>query len=141
MITQKPGQFVRSGGVRINFKSHLKFYPTPAWEGIELRSKQDRTINPRVSPDIGFIEQAYTSARPPHDVGRTPGDNLSLIFRSFFDLNSIPSQPRCRGKKTSAADRTVLNFVTHQTADGSYVSSLPNAWRSDTLASDRIICD
>ncbi|KAH3702482.1 hypothetical protein DPMN_077505 [Dreissena polymorpha] len=35
----------------------------------------------------------------------------------------------------------VLNFVTHRTADGSDVSSLPDAWRSDTSAGDRIICD
>ncbi|KAH3876224.1 hypothetical protein DPMN_000061, partial [Dreissena polymorpha] len=45
------------------------------------------------------------------------------------DLNSIPSRARCR----------VLNFVTHRTADGSDVSSLPDAWRSDTSAGDRII--
>ncbi|KAH3874255.1 hypothetical protein DPMN_037497 [Dreissena polymorpha] len=35
----------------------------------------------------------------------------------------------------------VLNFVTHRTADGSDVFSLPDAWRSDTSAGDRIICD
>ncbi|KAH3841283.1 hypothetical protein DPMN_114742 [Dreissena polymorpha] len=35
----------------------------------------------------------------------------------------------------------VLNIVTHRTADGSNVSSLPDAWRSDTSAGDRITCD
>ncbi|KAH3876758.1 hypothetical protein DPMN_000608 [Dreissena polymorpha] len=35
----------------------------------------------------------------------------------------------------------VLNCVTHRTADGSDVSSLPDAWRSDTSAGDRTICD
>ncbi|KAH3833982.1 hypothetical protein DPMN_107300 [Dreissena polymorpha] len=45
------------------------------------------------------------------------------------------------GKKTSTADRTVLNFVNHRTADGSDVSSLPDACRSDTSAGDRIICN
>ncbi|KAH3789665.1 hypothetical protein DPMN_167851 [Dreissena polymorpha] len=44
-------------------------------------------------------------------------------------------------KKTSAADWTVLNFVTHRTMNGSNVSNLPDAWRSDTSAGDRIICD
>ncbi|KAH3754638.1 hypothetical protein DPMN_189319 [Dreissena polymorpha] len=34
----------------------------------------------------------------------------------------------------------VLNFVTHRTPDGSDVSSLSDAWRSDTSAGDRIIC-
>ncbi|KAH3787530.1 hypothetical protein DPMN_165654 [Dreissena polymorpha] len=40
------GHFVASGGVRISFKSHLNF----TREGIELRSKKDRTINARLSP-------------------------------------------------------------------------------------------
>ncbi|KAH3708346.1 hypothetical protein DPMN_067795 [Dreissena polymorpha] len=56
-----------------------------------------------------------------------------------------PGQPNER-KKTSDGDRClfvteVLNFVTHRTADGSDVSSLPDAWRSDTSADDRIIFD
>ncbi|KAH3826955.1 hypothetical protein DPMN_128883 [Dreissena polymorpha] len=101
MIARKPGQFVASGGVRINFKSHLKFNPTsgPGRNRVEIETRSDvqRTGIARRSPDIGFIERVSA-----------------------------------KRKKTSAADRTVLNFVTHRTADGSDVSSLPDAWRSDT---------
>ncbi|KAH3780093.1 hypothetical protein DPMN_157903 [Dreissena polymorpha] len=42
-------------------------------------------------------------------------------------------------KNVSSADRSL--FVTEVESDGSDVSSLPDAWRSNTLAGDRIICD
>ncbi|KAH3772180.1 hypothetical protein DPMN_173517 [Dreissena polymorpha] len=85
MISRKPGQFVASGGVRINFDSHLKFYQTSGpgrnRVGIETRPDDQRTGIARRSPDIGCIEQAYTSAGdrliaggPPHDARRTPDD-------------------------------------------------------------------
>ncbi|KAH3833981.1 hypothetical protein DPMN_107299 [Dreissena polymorpha] len=85
MIARKPAQFVASGDVRINFKSHLKFYPTsgPGRNRVEIETRSDdqRTGIARRSPDIGFIEQAYTSAGnrliaggPPHDARRTPDD-------------------------------------------------------------------
>ncbi|KAH3848426.1 hypothetical protein DPMN_090789 [Dreissena polymorpha] len=67
VIARKPAQYVASGGVRINFKSHLKFYPT---SGPGRRQHDER-------------------------------------------------------KKKSAADRTVLNFVNHRTADGSDVPVFP----------------
>ncbi|KAH3801673.1 hypothetical protein DPMN_155331 [Dreissena polymorpha] len=85
MIARKPDQFVASGGVRINFKSHLKFYSTsgPGRNRVEIETRSDdqRTGIARRSPDIGFIEQAYTSAGdrliaggPPHDARRTPDE-------------------------------------------------------------------
>ncbi|KAH3798679.1 hypothetical protein DPMN_152281 [Dreissena polymorpha] len=113
-----------------------------------MRSKQDRTINARVSPGdrpTSDSLNAYKSAGdrliaggPQHDARRTPDD-------ARYDTRTMNPMTGARRaitrKKTSAADRTVLNFVTHRTADGSDVSSLPDAWRSDTSAGDRIICD
>ncbi|KAH3750818.1 hypothetical protein DPMN_185353 [Dreissena polymorpha] len=110
-----------------------------------LRSKQDRTINARVSHGDRPTSDEYTSAGdrliaggPLHDARRTPDD-------ARYDTRTINPMSGARRaitrKKTSAADQTVLNFVTHRTADGSDVSSLPDAWRSDTSAGDRIICD
>ncbi|KAH3701084.1 hypothetical protein DPMN_076068 [Dreissena polymorpha] len=95
MIARKPGQFVASGGVRINFKSHLKFYPTsgPGRNRVEIETRSDdqRTGIARRSPDIGFIERVsakvkvfprgitsagdrLTAGGPPHDARRTPDD-------------------------------------------------------------------
>ncbi|KAH3870836.1 hypothetical protein DPMN_034027 [Dreissena polymorpha] len=125
MIARKPTQFVASGG-------------------IEARSDDQRTGIARRSPDIGIIEQAYTSAGdrliaggPPHDARWTPDDARD----DARTMNPMSGARRAiTRKKTSAADRTVLNFVNHRTADGSDVSSLPDACRSDTSAGDRIIC-
>ncbi|KAH3865474.1 hypothetical protein DPMN_028513 [Dreissena polymorpha] len=60
-----------------------------------------------------------------------------------------PAPARCAEEnvgRLSDGDRClfvteVLNFVNHRTADGSDVSSLPDACRSDTSAVDRIICE
>ncbi|KAH3804814.1 hypothetical protein DPMN_133105 [Dreissena polymorpha] len=122
MIARKPGQFVASGGVWINFKG-----PGRNRVEIETRSDDQRTGIARLSPDIGLIERVsakvkvfprdiYIGRRPSDcrrasarcptdagrcslrytynesDVGRTPGDYRSLIVRSFFDLNSINSR-------------------------------------------------
>ncbi|KAH3855753.1 hypothetical protein DPMN_098322 [Dreissena polymorpha] len=115
-----------------------------------MRSKQDRTINARVSPGdrpTSDSLNAYKSAgnrliagRPPHDARRTP-DDARCDTRTMNPMSG--ARRAIIRKKTSTADRTVivLNFVTHRTADGSDVSSLPDAWRSDTSAGDRIICD
>ncbi|KAH3875747.1 hypothetical protein DPMN_039023, partial [Dreissena polymorpha] len=58
MIARTSVQFVASGGLRINFKSHLKVYPTSVAEwnriGIDKRSDDQRPV------------------WPPHDDGRTP---------------------------------------------------------------------
>ncbi|KAH3837232.1 hypothetical protein DPMN_110613 [Dreissena polymorpha] len=100
----------------------------------------------RVEIETKINARGYTSAGdrliaggPPHDARRTP-DDARYDTRT---MNPISGARRAitRKKKTSAADRTVLNFVTHRTADGSDVSSLPDAWGSDTSAGDRIICD
>ncbi|KAH3804991.1 hypothetical protein DPMN_133283 [Dreissena polymorpha] len=124
MIARKPGQFVASGGVRINFKSHLKFYPTsgPGRNRVEIETRSDdqRTGIARRSPDIGLIDRAYTAAGdrliaggPPHDVRRTP-DDARYDTRT---MNPISGARRAiTRKKKSAADRTVLNCVTHRTA-------------------------
>ncbi|KAH3896727.1 hypothetical protein DPMN_020906 [Dreissena polymorpha] len=85
MISRKPAQFETLGGVRINFKSHLNFYPTsgPGRNRVEIETRSDdqRTGIARRSPDNGFIEQAYTSGGdrliaegPPHDARQTPDD-------------------------------------------------------------------
>ncbi|KAH3740525.1 hypothetical protein DPMN_047231 [Dreissena polymorpha] len=113
-----------------------------------LRSKQDRTINARVSPSDRLASDslnAYTSAGdrliargPPHDARRTPDDARD----DARTMNPMSGARRAiTRKKTSAADRMVLNFVNHRTTDGSDVSSLPDACRSDTSAGDRIICE
>ncbi|KAH3897760.1 hypothetical protein DPMN_021955 [Dreissena polymorpha] len=113
-----------------------------------LRSKQDRTINTRVSPGdrpTSDSLNANTSAGdrliaggPPHDARRTPDD----ARYDTCTMNPMSGARRAiTRKKTSATDRTGLNFVTHRTADGSDVSSLPDAWILDTSAGDRIICD
>ncbi|KAH3890876.1 hypothetical protein DPMN_014965, partial [Dreissena polymorpha] len=59
MIARSPGYFVASGCVRMNFKSHLKFYPRSGMGKnqveIEKRSDDQRTVIPRRSRDIGFV--------------------------------------------------------------------------------------
>ncbi|KAH3710725.1 hypothetical protein DPMN_070218 [Dreissena polymorpha] len=82
---------------------------------------------------------AYTSAGdrliargPPHDAQRTPDDarddartmnpmsgaRQAITVRRSSDLFSISTRflPGPDRKKTSASDRTVLNFVNHRTA-------------------------
>ncbi|KAH3875872.1 hypothetical protein DPMN_039153 [Dreissena polymorpha] len=81
MIARKPGQFVASSGVRINFKSHLKFDPTSGpgrnRDEIETRSDDQRTGIARRSPDIGFIERVSAKVKVfPRgiQIGRRPSD-------------------------------------------------------------------
>ncbi|KAH3896867.1 hypothetical protein DPMN_021049 [Dreissena polymorpha] len=133
-ISRKPAQFEALGG-----------------QGIELRSKQDRTINARVSPGDRptsdslnvyrqkkrYFPEAYTSAGdrliaggPPHESRQTPVDARD----DARTMNPMSGARRAI---------TVLNFVNNRTADGSGsdVSSLPDACRSDTSAGDRINCE
>ncbi|KAH3710087.1 hypothetical protein DPMN_069553 [Dreissena polymorpha] len=81
MIARKSGQFVASGGVRINFKSHLKFYPTsgPERNRVEIETKLDdqRTGIARRSPDIRFIQRVSATVKVfPRGIyiGRRPSD-------------------------------------------------------------------
>ena len=61
MIAWAPGHCVASGGVLINFKSHLKFYPSlgPGRNRVEIETRSDtqRTVIARRSPDKGFMER------------------------------------------------------------------------------------
>ncbi|KAH3699583.1 hypothetical protein DPMN_074541 [Dreissena polymorpha] len=66
MIARTSGHFVASGGVGINFTRHR------AREGIELRSKKDRTINERLSPGVRPTSDSlyvYPNERRPASVG------------------------------------------------------------------------
>ncbi|KAH3893740.1 hypothetical protein DPMN_017890 [Dreissena polymorpha] len=81
MIARKPGQFVASGGVRINFKSHLKFYLTlgPGRNQVEIETRSDdqRTGIARRSHDIGFIERVSAKVKVFYRgiyIGRRPSD-------------------------------------------------------------------
>ncbi|KAH3798973.1 hypothetical protein DPMN_152577 [Dreissena polymorpha] len=89
--------------------------------------EQDRTINARVSPG-----------------DRPTSDSLNAYTSAGDHARRTPDDARYDTRPPHEARRTpddVLNFVTHRTADGSDVFSLPDAWRSDTSAGDRIICD
>ncbi|KAH3835152.1 hypothetical protein DPMN_108498 [Dreissena polymorpha] len=81
IIDRKPGQFVASGGVRINYKSHLKIYQTsgPGRNRVEIETRSDdqRTGIARRSPDIGFIERVSAKVNVfPRGIyiGRRPSD-------------------------------------------------------------------
>ncbi|KAH3710651.1 hypothetical protein DPMN_070141 [Dreissena polymorpha] len=89
MISQKPAQFVASGGVQINLKSHLKFYPTsgPGMNRVEIETRSDNQRTEGDARDDARTMNPMSGAR-------------QAITR----------------KKTSASDRTVLNFVNHRTA-------------------------
>ncbi|KAH3782860.1 hypothetical protein DPMN_160780 [Dreissena polymorpha] len=81
MIAGKPDQFVALGCFKINFKSHLKCYPTsgPGRNRVEIETRSDdkRTGIARRSPDIGFIERVSAKVKVfPRGIyiGRQPSD-------------------------------------------------------------------
>ncbi|KAH3864918.1 hypothetical protein DPMN_027951 [Dreissena polymorpha] len=50
MIARTPVHFVASGSVWINLSLIENFTLRRAWDGIDLRSKEDRTINAGLAP-------------------------------------------------------------------------------------------
>ncbi|KAH3690368.1 hypothetical protein DPMN_193572 [Dreissena polymorpha] len=110
MISRKLAQFEALGGVRINFKSHLNFYPTsgPTRNRVEIETRSDdqRTSIARRSPDIGFIERVSAKEKvssdrliaggPPHDARQTPDDARDDERSVIRDYKVHKKQPQYR---------------------------------------------